>query len=104
MGLWILEDKVMDHVPGMRIQPPPLIPRADDAVKAPLDISISRIRKNPVEEMSPISSTIRMDRIRLFSFHSPAMIRMILWYGPDNPGGVLKANDVRRTGPYGNAI
>lgn len=83
MGLWILEDKVMDHVPGMRIQTPLLISRADDAVKAPLDISISRIRKKPVEKMSPISSAIQLDGIQLFSSPSPAMTRMILWYGPD---------------------
>jgi hypothetical protein len=78
MGLWILEDKVMDHVPGMRIHTPLSIPRTDDAVKAPLDISISHIRKKPVEKMSPISNAIRADRIRLSSFRSPAMTRMIL--------------------------
>lgn len=33
MGLWILEDKVMDHVPGMHIQPyHSLIPRVDEAI------------------------------------------------------------------------
>lgn len=72
--------------PGYAHSTPPLIPRADDG-KALLDISISRIRKKPVEKMSPISSAILVDRIRLFSYHNPAMTRMILWYGSDNPWG-----------------
>lgn len=69
---------------------PLLSARTDDAEKAPLDISISHIRKKPVEKMSPISSAIRVERIRLSSFRSPAMTRMILWYGLDNPRGSIE--------------
>lgn len=37
--------------------------------------------------MYPISSAIQVEQIRLFSFRNPAMTRMILWYGLDNPRG-----------------
>ena len=54
--------------------------------------------------MSLISSAIQVEKIPLFSSRSPAMTRMILWYGPDNPWVALEANNMRRTGRYGSAM
>lgn len=72
MGLGVLEDRAMDHVPGM-ITISKLILMADDD-KAQRGILIAQIFLKQLEEkkLEPSSAT-QEDLSLLYSFHNPAM-------------------------------